>query len=163
MPFLIIGVVGAIGVYFISQALWRSSRVARSIVLSLGWLWVWIVIYLAFGTASGGGQKINLVPLNLTNPADLKDFLLNALMFSPLGILSRIWGLKWTHTVLQALAASFVIEAMQYFTMSGRTADINDLLANTVGCAVGFLLTALAITLARRNAPSSIVSDIETQ
>lgn len=36
------------------------------------------------------------------------------------------------------LGGSLCIELMQFTPATGRTADINDLLSNTLGCLIGF-------------------------
>ncbi|GAA4052310.1 hypothetical protein GCM10023063_45700 [Arthrobacter methylotrophus] len=93
---------------------------------------------------------LNLVPLDLTNPLDLKDFALNILLFLPGGVFLGIWGMRWTRVLVLGCGMSMAIEITQYVTASGRTADINDVLANTTGALIGFLLVAGVRKVVRR-------------
>ena len=72
-----------------------------------------------------------------------QQILLNVLMFVPLGILLPIF-LKKTKGVLSAVYVFFIslilsvsTELVQYFT--GRSADVDDVLANTTGGITGFI------------------------
>lgn len=78
--------------------------------------------------------------------SDLKNCILNVLLFIPLGILLPvIWprfdSLK--SVLLWVLCFSTLIELMQLFNF--RTTDINDLITNTGGAALGYLLIRPAI------------------
>ena len=77
---------------------------------------------------------------------------LNVLLFVPLGFLlplvfpdkfNRFWKVA-----LCALCTTFSIEAIQYFI--GRSADIDDILANTFGGMLGFCLLRLCESIFRR-------------
>jgi VanZ family protein len=70
---------------------------------------------------------------------------LNVLLFVPLGAAIRYWGRPWA--LLAAPVLSVGIELTQ-LTMSGRNADPVDVVANTLGAAIGYAV-AHAI-LARR-------------
>lgn len=77
---------------------------------------------------------------------DLKNCILNVLLFIPLGILlpviwARFDSLK--SVLLWALCFSALIELMQLFNF--RTTDVNDLITNTAGAALGYLLARPAI------------------
>jgi glycopeptide antibiotics resistance protein len=83
------------------------------------------------------------IPIITINPV---DFVLNVLMTVPLGVLlplltriDRVRQIaKW------ALVSSAIVETTQLLSNlligGGRTADVNDLLANTTGAVLGFLL-----------------------
>ncbi|MFI9353768.1 VanZ family protein [Streptomyces lydicus] len=122
-----------------------SQRVA----LGLLWFWAACVVYATFGTPSGGGQALNLKPLDLTNAADLKDAVLNVLMFAPAGLLLALLPVRWYQATLFGFLGSLAIEVTQYLTRSGRSADINDLTNNTLGALIGFSCTAAVLALAR--------------
>lgn len=84
--------------------------------------------------------RIHLIPLADTGA----DLLLNTLLFVPLGFfLPALWRKyrRFPRALGFGFAASFLIEFTQLFT--GRTADINDLIANTLGTAAGFLTMQL--------------------
>ena len=72
---------------------------------------------------------------------DLKNSLLNILLFVPLGmILPLVWE-KYRNrnrTLLFGFATSLFIELLQIFTF--RATDINDLITNTLGTFFGFVL-----------------------
>lgn len=82
----------------------------------------------------------NLIPV-LGLLRDLKNSALNVLLFVPLGLLlPMIWD-KYRigrETVLFGFGMSAAIELLQILTY--RATDINDLLTNTLGTALGFLL-----------------------
>ncbi len=76
--------------------------------------------------------------------ADLKNCILNVLLFLPLGLfLPALWEEYRTgkKTILLGFRLSLSIELLQIFTY--RATDINDLIANTLGAALGFLVTQL--------------------
>jgi len=88
-------------------------------------------------------EKANFIPI-LT--IDLRTFVLNIILTVPLGIflplMTSIRGGK--RVALLALCFSAGIETVQYVTdillSSGRTADVNDLIANTLGALLGYLI-----------------------
>lgn len=81
---------------------------------------------------------INVVPL-ADLIADVKNALLNVLLFVPMGFfLSILWEKyrQFKNAVIVCLCISAVIEGLQIFTF--RTTDINDLITNTLGGMIGF-------------------------
>jgi len=98
---------------------------------------------------------------------DAPSFILNVIMFIPLGVLlpqlwprlDRVWRLA-----LRAGAVSLAIELAQLVlgltVGSRRTVDVNDLIANTGGALVGLLILRLAVPVpAHRSASAARVSD----
>lgn len=91
-------------------------------------------------------QGLNLVPLVALRLADLKTSLLNILMLVPFGFgLPFITKLRMRGVIVAGALFSVTIELLQLLTglmahMTFRTADINDLLFNTLGTAIGYLL-----------------------
>ncbi|KUL34116.1 hypothetical protein ADL22_31030 [Streptomyces sp. NRRL F-4489] len=151
------GCIGAAAIAVTAFALRRPRRPSHRVIAALGWLWVCGVAGLTFGTRSGGGQAVNLALLDTSNPADVHDFILNMIMFVPGGAL--LAGLRtplWA-AGLCGFLGSLTIETTQYLARTGRTADINDLLSNTLGCLAGFACAALIRLIAnaaRRPVPS---------
>ena len=86
--------------------------------------------------------NLNLIPF-LGIIDDLKNSLLNILLFIPLGfLLPLLWEpyRKISRTVFFGLIFSMTIELLQMLTF--RATDVNDLITNTSGAAIGFLLAA---------------------
>ena len=84
--------------------------------------------------------SVTLLPF-LPMIADLKNTILNIILFVPLGILLPfLWKRYRTlkATALFGFGMSLSIELLQILTY--RATDINDLLANTLGAALGWLL-----------------------
>ena len=73
------------------------------------------------------------------------EFLANVLMFVPFGVL--VWLAlarpRWWVVVLLGLATTVTIELVQS-TMPSRYSTVSDVIANTLGAAVGVLLVNLA-------------------
>lgn len=136
------GVLGSALIAVAATLAGRPRRIAHRVVPALGWLWVACVIGFTFGSRSGGGQAVNLALLDVAHPADLIDFLLNMAMFAPGGILLAVLRTGLWPAGALAFLGSLAIEVTQYLTASGRTADINDLLSNTLGCIAGYACAA---------------------
>ncbi|KAA0546268.1 VanZ family protein [Bacillus sp. BGMRC 2118] len=89
-------------------------------------------------------QTINYIPI-LT--IDAKTFLLNIIMFIPLGMFLPLLnqGVKSVKRIAQigfysCLGIELIQSVIKITLGSGRSTDINDLLANTLGAVIGFLL-----------------------
>ena len=89
--------------------------------------------------------NLNLIPI-LGIAADLKNSLLNILLFIPLGIaLPAMWNKYKTqkNTLCFGFGMSLAIELAQILTY--RATDINDLITNTLGSLIGFLFTKVLL------------------
>jgi glycopeptide antibiotics resistance protein len=92
------------------------------------------------------GENINLIPLITLTLEDLKTSLLNILLLIPFGFgLPFITNFRMKKTVVIGALFSVVIEFLQLITgymakITFRIADINDVIFNTVGVAVGYIL-----------------------
>ena len=72
---------------------------------------------------------------------DIRNTALNVLLFAPLGILLPFLWQKYRcpkKTVLFGALLSLIIELLQILTY--RATDINDIIANTLGAALGFFV-----------------------
>jgi glycopeptide antibiotics resistance protein len=123
--------------------------------LLLAWAWVGYAMAVLAVTLLplqiATGDYANQVPWYETGnwlpvvTIDAVTFVANIVMFVPLGVLLAMAGRTRTprQAALIALACSAGIEIVQYLTnvlvSSGRTADVNDLIANTLGAVLGFL------------------------
>ena len=99
---------------------------------------------LAWGAAAGDPElsRIILVPLVMMLPG---DFVLNIVMTVPLAAVLYLFGVyDRRRVVLTGLLLSVGIEVLQavlVLTLHGnRWADVNDLIANTLGALLGFAL-----------------------
>jgi glycopeptide antibiotics resistance protein len=100
-----------------------------------------------------GGNTIDLVPLSDYQgdgtPAILLGTVGNVLLFLPAGLVLglRNWTLR--RTAVLALAASVAIELLQ-LVIPGRTTSTDDVILNTLGAIVGWLLLAGGRKFGRR-------------
>lgn len=98
---------------------------------------------LAWGTGDPQLYRILLVPFAL---ARLDDFVLNVAMTLPLAaLLHVVFGVRERRRVVRTgFAVSAAIESVQLFLIlflhGNRWADINDLIANTLGAWLGWLI-----------------------
>lgn len=110
-----------------------------------------------YGGGSSGG--LNLVPFrgiqnelsNVNRELAFANIVGNVLMFVPIPILARLtWVGNWRLALACGAGLSLAIEAIQMAT--GRSADIDDILLNTAGAALGAIagFAAEAIVLRRR-------------
>ncbi|MEH0935216.1 VanZ family protein [Micromonospora psammae] len=94
------------------------------------------------GNSSPWYEKANFIPVLTIDPT---TFVLNIVMFVPFGVLlplvTRVRDVR--QAALVSLTVSGVVELMQFLSnvlfSSGRLADLNDLLANTLGGVLGLL------------------------
>ncbi len=67
------------------------------------------------------------------------NFLLNVVLFVPLGIGLRLSGMRrWTAWTL-ALLLTATIETLQFYVVPGRDSDLGDIVANTLGGVIGVI------------------------
>jgi glycopeptide antibiotics resistance protein len=92
------------------------------------------------------GESMNLIPLITLTLEDLKTSLLNILILVPFGFgLPFITNFRMKKIVVIGALFSIVIEFLQLITgfmakFTFRIADINDVIFNTVGVAIGYIL-----------------------
>jgi len=101
------------------------------------------------------GKEMNLSPLITLTPQDLKTSLLNILLMIPFGFgLPFITNYHMKKIVVIGALFSIVIEFLQLLTgyvakITFRSADINDVIFNTVGVASAiFCLLDLCVSIA---------------
>ena len=89
-------------------------------------------------------QGIFSCDIRVTSWVSLKGIILNILLFVPFGYLlpTLFPQLKWWQVILLALTFSLCIEFLQLLTRLGY-ADIDDMINNTCGAAIGFLCCSL--------------------
>ena len=89
---------------------------------------------------------------------EFEQFMLNIIMFIPLGVfLPSVFPKtsKWMSVISKALFISALIEILQFLT--GRHADINDLIANTMGAATGYALYIIYCFINNKNKVSAFI------
>jgi glycopeptide antibiotics resistance protein len=92
------------------------------------------------------GRTVNFIPLATLTLNDVKTTLLNILMMIPFGFgLPFITNFRFKKTVIAGLFLSITIELLQFITgfmanTTFRVADANDVIFNTIGVAIGYIL-----------------------
>ena len=110
------------------------------------------------------GENMNLIPLVTLTPQDLKTSLLNILLLIPFGFgLPFITNFRMTKVVFIGALFSITIEFLQLITgfmakITFRIADINDVIFNTVGVAIGYILFVGFVHMYRRMSHNSEIS-----
>ncbi|MGJ9422942.1 VanZ family protein [Aeromicrobium sp. CF3.5] len=91
-----------------------------------------------------------LLDRGLTNAETywLVEFWSNVALYAPLGIfaMAMVPTLRWWHTVMLAIVVSGTFELLQGL-LSGRTASGQDVVANTMGAAIGAGLVVVSRAL----------------
>jgi glycopeptide antibiotics resistance protein len=102
------------------------------------------------------GESFNLIPLVTLTIGDLRTSLLNILLMVPFGFgLPFIANSSAERTVVTGALFSIVIELLQLITgltakTTFRIADVNDVIFNTAGVAIGYLLFDGFVRMYRR-------------
>lgn len=148
----------AVGFVAVSVFLIRRER------KHAGWLAVLyavVCVYVLFVMRDPGkAAKVNLEPFRVLQRAiqigdgihvrswgQLRIILLNILLFVPFGyLLPVLWKKadRWWKTMLLGFALSLTVELLQLVTRLGMF-DVDDLINNTIGAGVGYLLFDLSI------------------
>lgn len=102
------------------------------------------------------GKNINLIPLITLAAPDLKTSILNILLMMPFGFgLPFITEFRVKKIVAAGALLSIAVEFLQLITgfaakITFRVADVNDVIFNTLGVALGYLLFAGFVRFHRR-------------
>lgn len=89
---------------------------------------------------------LNLIPFQDFSPSNIMGMVLNMVMFAPLGFLLPAYFERYRHwgrTLAAGFLTSLTVELIQLFTF--RATDVDDLIMNTLGTLVGFLLAKLVL------------------
>lgn len=81
---------------------------------------------------------------------DVVESAANVVLFVPLGVLTLLWRPRWNllHAVGLALLTTVTIETLQQVLRPERFASLDDVVANTLGGAIGGLLVVVGRLLA---------------
>jgi hypothetical protein len=99
-----------------------------------------VVAAIAFVTLRAGDGGSSSTFCILCGERGLSDFLANVILFAPLGVALALGKRKFWQAVLLGFLFSIFIETAQWRLVSGRDASIGDLVSNTTGAVVGWLL-----------------------
>ncbi|MCU7502982.1 MAG: VanZ family protein [Ignavibacteria bacterium] len=100
-------------------------------------------------------KSLNLIPLATLTPGDVKTSLLNVLLMVPFGFgLPFITNFRMKRVALAGALFSIAIELLQLISgfmadITFRVADINDVIFNTLGAAIGYMIFALFVRMYR--------------
>lgn len=124
-----------------------------NIFIAIGTILAILVVTLSFRYSED--TELILVPFDFlvraqTQPEIYRSMFMNIFLFFPLGLtlpytLSQKWKRNVLLTILFALTLSVTIEFLQYYYHLGR-AEIDDVICNTLGAAIG----TLSYTLERK-------------
>lgn len=87
---------------------------------------------------------LNLIPFQDFSTSNIMGMVLNMVMFAPLGFLLPAYFERYRHwgrTLAAGFLTSLMVELIQLFTF--RATDVDDLIMNTLGTIVGFLIAKL--------------------
>lgn len=114
-------------------------------------LLTWVILFKANMNTIYFMFDPDLRGLSLIPCFNARETILNVIAFIPLGVFVSL--LKFRHPILTAFSVSLFYEIMQYILAVG-TADITDLITNTLGGVIGILIIQAANYLMRRYASS---------
>lgn len=156
LPFALI-VLAVLGAGLFALRSRRVSRVAAAqttaLDLAVGtWLALTLLVTVVPMGQSGPRSPIALIPfldviqrvvsgVNAPSP-EASDLVLNVLLFMPFGIAAALrWGRsRMIAAIVGAAALSIGIELSQAIEATGRSASTTDVVTNTAGAALGFLV-----------------------
>ena len=135
----------------------RASTARSRWVLGAVLVWLAALVFMTVRPGNGRGVRLNLIPIAVDGPGSALDAILNIFVFVPPGLLLATIGWRLLTVLAAALATSLAIEVAQYVTDLGRTADVNDLITNVSGAALGWAVARLIMWLTGgRASPRSI-------
>lgn len=124
------------------------SKAAAPIVFALSLV---LIAAVTLSPTSGSPHTFQWRPS--ISPDRFVEGILNAVLFAPLGASIRLFGFpQWAGAAVAALFA-VAVEMIQLFVLAGRYAELQDIVANTLGGWVGWVIVDrwLATSPARRS------------
>lgn len=118
--------------------------------------WFWLILYVLYLNAMliiigvpdfnyiTWQPTINFIPFQDFCMSNIRGMLLNIVMLVPFGFFLPMYFAryqKWYRTLIAGITTSLLIEIIQLYTF--RASDIDDLLMNTLGTVIGFLIAKL--------------------
>ena len=153
IPLAFITFISYLGLTFLIK---RNLKLSLMLALCQ-FTWIWIVLTILFITGILGAHfdfslltnGYVLYSLNLFEEGITPATLLNLILFIPYGFLSTIIFKKvregWSYAVLVGLTFTVTIESLQIFI--GRFVQLEDILMNTLGTYIGYLLCTQVLRL----------------
>jgi glycopeptide antibiotics resistance protein len=134
--------------------------VRRALVLASALLLIAVVTL----SPRSGRTLVELVPLSdLREAVGERDLVLllksfaNVLLFVPFGAALGLYDVSLRAALLAGVALSGAVEVAQFVVVPGRTSSVDDLVLNTVGTVLGYLVVSSlrrrTVRFAPRNAP----------
>lgn len=126
--------------------------------------YIFIIVELVF-FARGTYRNVNFVPFDMIKAQGYSvNVWGNVVMFIPLGLYAAYYSKKMNVLKIMAfvMGASVFIEVVQYVFKRGAT-DIDDVILNTTGGAIGLIMYGLLVALLRkRQRANSVVQVLAT-
>ena len=151
---LFAGVLVALTVYGLVRAARASTRRPRAVLIAVA-VWFAAFVFMTVRPGNGRGVRLQLTPFVVDGPGSAFDAVLNVAVFVPPGILLASIGWRLLAVLAAALATSLSVEVVQFLTDWGRTADVNDLITNVSGAAIGWIVARLIVWSRSQNSPPS--------
>ena len=133
---LLIFLVWSILCWFFGKKKWFRIFCILPVLIS-----VYGILYMTVLGRTPTSNHVLLFASNYSNEF-YRELFMNALLYFPLGLSLSVLAGPWT--ILAGFALSFYIEAWQYLLGTG-TAQVTDLIMNTLGCLLGTLPLGLTI------------------
>lgn len=149
LALLVIMTVVVIGLYLTRKD--RSSFIRNSLLcLLLGYLF-FVLCTTLFFRESSETMRYCLFPFwsyDVLNYKIIAQLILNVLLFVPIGFFlgAIIHGIKWIQVIEIGCFLSVMIEILQLLTRRG-VCNIDDVIHNAIGCAIGYGIFRLYITI----------------
>ncbi|MEY2398420.1 MAG: hypothetical protein QOJ00_1594 [Actinomycetota bacterium] len=143
---------------------WNFQRAARN------WLLVTSVVSIYLFTQrspyQGHGRVLDLSPFSDVKAARYSDHrrdlvLANIALFVPLGVAMAWRRVRFSSAFLWGIGLSVAAETMQYVAGHGRIAQIDDVVFNTGGAVVGWILGAIAVWVLALESERGVASKVE--
>lgn len=83
------------------------------------------------------------------------DFILNVVLFVPIGMTLRWTMGRWSSVVITGIVTTLVIETLQWRIIAGRDAALGDIVANTIGTLIGSWLAVAIFSWAKAGVPAA--------
>lgn len=149
VPAVVLFLGASLGLILVIRYMFKPKKKISRGSLAFFICYIAIVIVLTLFRESGSQNEIRLVPfasiiqtLKRGNSFELTHWLLNIMLFLPMGFLipliDRNRLAELDVSLVFGFCLSVCIESFQLIARMG-TCDINDLIANTLGCLLGWL------------------------